>query len=542
MAHARVARGGAQRRVARAWYSCLVSARGGVRLAELLGGLSIAEDVVNGFPHGKVVRTALLAAELARAAGLGAPIVRDALYTTLLRFLGCTGFAHEEASLYGAGDDHSVRNVMAFVDVTDPFHAVSTVGARIGVGASPAARAAAIARLLGDGVAADRHARAQCDQSRHLAQWIGASEPVVAALGFICERFDGRGSPEGAAGEAIPIATRLYHVADVAELALDRVGRAHVAEVLARRAGGALDPALCRVLLGELDRLLDLLEGPDAFARYLAAEPAPHALADEDTLDRVTEALGRFVDVKSVFFVGHSDGVARLAEGAARELGLRPGATRSLVRAAHLHDLGRLSVPNRVWDKPGALSFAEREQVRLHAYYTDRILAQTPALRAEARIASAAHERLDGHGYHRALEAAGLSPEARLLAAADAAHAMRERRPHREPLEAARVKDELSAEARRGALDATAVEAVIAALAAPSDRPRRTLRSRASLSERELEVLRLVAAGKTNKEIAVILDLSAKTVQHHVAHVYAKIGVYSRAGATLYVIEQGLSG
>jgi HD-GYP domain-containing protein (c-di-GMP phosphodiesterase class II) len=422
------------------------------------------------------------------------------------------------------------------------LHAVATVGARVGAGASPAARAAAIARLLGDGVAAKQHAQAQCDQSRHLAQWIGASEAVVAALAFICERFDGRGSPEGAAGEAIPIATRLYHVADVAELALDRVGRAQVGDVLARRAGGALDPGLCRVLLRELDRLLDALEGPDVFARYLAAEPEPHELADEDRLDRITEALGRFVDVKSVFFAGHSDGVARLAEGAAHELGLRAPVTRSLVRAAHLHDLGRLSVPNRVWDKPGPLGFAEREQVRLHAYYTDRILAQTPALRTEARIASSAHERLDGRGYHRALEAAGLSPEARLLAVADVAQAMRERRPHREALEVARLKGELSALARRGALDAASVDAVIAVIEAPSDRPRRTLRARASLSERELEVLRLVAAGKTNKEIAVILDLSAKTVQHHVAHVYAKIGVYSRAGATLYVIEQGLSG
>lgn len=519
-----------------------MSTRGGVRLAELLGGLSIAEDVVNGFPHGKVVRTALLAAELARAAGLGDAIVRDALYTTLLRFLGCTGFAHEEASLYGAGNDHSVRNVMAFVDVADPLHAVSTIGARVGVGASAAERAAAIGRLLGDGVAAHRHARAQCDQSRHLAQWIGASEAIVAALAYICERFDGRGDPEGAAGEAIPLPMRLFHVADTTELALDRVGRAHVAELVERRSGGALDPALCRVVLAELDRLLDLLEGPDVFARFLEAEPAPHAMADEDTLDRVTEALGRFVDVKSVYFVGHSDGVARLAESAARELGLRAGPTRALVRAAHLHDLGRLSVPNRVWDKPGPLGFAEREQVRLHAYYTDRILAQTPALRAEARIASAAHERLDGRGYHRSLEGSGLSPEARVLAVADAAHAMRERRPHREPLEGSRVKDALLAEVRAGALDATAAEAVIAALAEPGDRPRRTLRARAALSERELEVLRLVASGKTNKEIAVILDLSAKTVQHHVAHAYAKIGVYSRAGATLYVIEQGLTG
>lgn len=246
--------------------------------------------------------------------------------------------------------------------------------------------------------------------------------------------------------------------------------------------------------------------------------------------------------MKSTFFASHSGGVARLAQAAAAEAGLRPGATRTLTRAAHLHDLGRLAIANRVWDRRGPLPFSEREQVRLHAYYTDRILARTPALRSEARLAAAAHERLDGRGYHRSLEATGLAPEARLLAAADAAHAMREARPHREALPPERVRDELRREVRAGALDAAAVDAVIAALGASDGGSRKRPRLRASLSDRELEVLRLVAAGKTNKEIAVVLGLSAKTVQHHVAHVYEKIGVYSRAGATLYVIEQGLAG
>ncbi len=514
-----------------------------VRLLELLGGLSIAQDVVNGFPHGKVVRTALLAAELARAAGESEETARDALYTTLLRFLGCTGFAHEEASLYGAGDDRSVRNVMAFVDPADPAHALRTITERIGLGAPAAARAAGIARLLGDGVAPHLHANAQCDQSRHLAQWIGASERVVAALAFICERWDGRGEPANVAGESIALAMRLYHVADVAELALDRAGRDAVTTLVERRAGGALDPRLAAVLVRESERLLDLIEGPEVFERFLAAEPAPHAIADAETLDRVAEALGRFVDVKSVFTAGHSAGVASLAARAADELGLGAPATRSLARAAHLHDLGRVSVANRVWDRPSRLSIADMEQVRLHAYYTDRILARCGALRDEARLAAAAHERLDGRGYHRGVEGPSLPLAARVLAAADAAHAMSERRPHRAALAAPRVLDELRREVRGGGLDAAAVDAVAAVLGTKAAvRTSRRSGPRARLSDRELEVLRLVAAGKTNKEIAAILGLSPKTVQHHVAHVYEKIGVYSRAGATLYVIEHGLTG
>lgn len=507
-----------------------------VRLAELLGGLSLACDVVNGFPHGKVVRTALVAAELARAAGESDEVVRDALYVTLLRFLGCTGFAHEEASIYGAGDDLGVRNVMAFVDAADPVRAVAAIGARVARHARVAARARAVGRLLGDGVAAHRHARAQCDTSIALARTLGASERIVAALSFVCERWDGRGEPARAEGEALAISIRIFHVADVAELAHHRLGRDAMASEVKRRAGGHLDPRLAAVLAREHARFAALLEAHDVLARFLAAEPAPHAVANEDTIDDVARALGRFVDLKSVHTLAHSSGVARLAGRAARELGLSDPAARELVRAGHLHDLGRLSVPNRIWDRPGPLDFADLERVRLHGYYTERILARAPGLRTASRIATAAHERLDGSGYHRALDGAGLSREARLLAVCDAAHAMSEARAHRGPRSRDAIARELQLDVRRGALDATAVEATLAALGVEREAPRAT-----PLSERELEVLRLVAVGKTNREIATILGISQKTVQHHVAHAYEKIGVYSRAGAALWVVENGLA-
>ncbi len=507
-----------------------------VRLAELLGGLSVACDVANGFPHGKVVRTAALAATLARAAGHGEDEAREALYVSVLRYLGCTAFAHEEATLYGAGDDHSVRTTMAFVDPGDPLGAVSMIARGVARTAPLTARAAAIARLLGDGVAAHAHAHAQCDQARHLAHSIGASPQTVAALAHICERWDGRGEPAHAGGEALALSMRLYHVADIAELALDRVGRSEAPAVVRRRAGGALDPELAEVFLRDASAYFDLLESPDVFARFLDAEPAPHAVVDADAVYRSAEALGRFFDIKTVHTTSHSRGVAALASRAASAMGLGAAPTTHLVRAAHLHDLGRLSVPNHIWDRPGPLPFADRERVRLHAYYTERILARVPALDEAARIASAAHERLDGRGYHRSLDGAAAPREARILAACDAAHAMTERRAHREALSAARVADELRAEARAKRLDAGVVDAVVSVLdGAPA------ARRKTALTERELEVLRLVAAGKTNKEIAVILGLSAKTVQHHVAHAYEKIGVYSRAGATLYVIENGLA-
>jgi DNA-binding NarL/FixJ family response regulator len=163
---------------------------------------------------------------------------------------------------------------------------------------------------------------------------------------------------------------------------------------------------------------------------------------------------------------------------------------------------------------------------------------QSPPLRAAAHLASAAHERIDASGYHRSLPGPASSRAARVLAAADAAHAMSEERPHRPARTASDLERELVADQRAGRLDRDAVAAVLAALGVSRKaEPTRT----SGLSERELEVLRLVARGKTNREIATLLGISAKTVQHHVAHVYDKLGLYSRAGAAVYVMEHGLA-
>jgi HD-GYP domain-containing protein (c-di-GMP phosphodiesterase class II) len=144
-------------------------------------------------------------------------------------------------------------------------------------------------------------------------------------------------------------------------------------------------------------------------------------------LERALCAAADFADLKSPYTIGHSRGVADLVAGAAGT-----GAdARALGAAALVHDLGRVGVSAALWAKPGALTRAEWERVRLHPYTTERVLDRADSLRALARLAGAHHERLDGSGYHRAVPAAVLSREARLLAAADALHALTEPRPHR---------------------------------------------------------------------------------------------------------------
>jgi HD-GYP domain-containing protein (c-di-GMP phosphodiesterase class II) len=191
-----------------------------------------------------------------------------------------------------------------------------------------------------------------------------------------------------------------------------------------------------------------------------------------------------------------------------------------------------------VWTKPGPLTEREWEQVRLHPYYTERILARPPALATLGALAALHHERLDGSGYHRRLPASLLSPAARLLAAADVYQALLEPRPHRPARTPAAAAAELERAAQAGGLDPDAVRCVLAAAGQPVQkaRPPRP----AQLTERELEVLRLIARGHSIKQIAQQLTISPKTVDTHIQHIYEKIGVSTRSGATLFAVEHNV--
>jgi DNA-binding NarL/FixJ family response regulator len=178
----------------------------------------------------------------------------------------------------------------------------------------------------------------------------------------------------------------------------------------------------------------------------------------------------------------------------------------------------------------------EWERVRLHSYWTERILTRCPALQRLAPLAAAHHERLDGSGYHRGARGIELSAAARLLAAADVFAAMTEARPHREACSREVAARQLEDEMQAGRLDAVAVGAVVEA----AGLPRRRTAWPKDLTDREVEVLRFLARGLSNREIAEALVLSPRTVQHHLASVYDKISLRTRAGAAVFAIENGL--
>jgi HD-GYP domain-containing protein (c-di-GMP phosphodiesterase class II) len=316
------------------------------------------------------------------------------------------------------------------------------------------------------------------------------------------------------------------------------MGGVEAAKELAReRRGEQFDPSLADLIEAEGGVILSGLDTVATWDAVIEAEPALAVVLSGERFDAALLAIATFVDLKSPYFLGHARAVSELAAEAGARLGLAEEEVRLLRRAGLVHDLGRLGISNAIWDKRGPLGAGEWERVRLHPYLTERMLRQSQALAPLAGIAVQHRERLDGSGYPRGISGAGISRPARILAAADAYQAMREPRPHRPPRSAEDAAAELRADVKAGRHDAEAGEAV---LGAAGHRVARRREGTAGLTPREIEVLRLLARGLSNKEIAERLVISPKTVGNHVEHIYSKINASTRAGAGLFAMQRGL--
>jgi HD-GYP domain-containing protein (c-di-GMP phosphodiesterase class II) len=510
-------------------------ARSHVRLAELVAALSLGVDLGFGQPMEHVLRQCLIALRLAEQIGLDDDERAVVYYTALLVNVGCHTDAHEQAKWFGddiafkSGKyDHEFRSVGGAVAALKQLGAGRPLLHRFRLGLEFAISGhhdfegmivhhAAMARLLGEE--------------------LDLPQEVLDALGAAYETWDGRGWPGLRAGVEIPVAARLAQIAEFVEVA-HRVGGVDEAEALARaRSGSQFDPSLADLVAKEGAMLLAELDFVEAWDAVIDAEPALGVVLEGEKIDAALLAIANFVDLKSPYTLGHAAAVSELAASAARVLGLDLDEEEKLRRAGLIHDLGRLGVSNAIWDKPGPLGQGEWERVRLHPYLTERMLQFSSSLAPLGAIAVQHRERLDGSGYPRGLAGAAISRPARILGAADAYQAMREPRPYRSALEPDDAAAELRADVKAGRLDADAVEAV---LGAAGHRVSRRRAGPAGLTPREIEVLRLLARGLSNKQIAASLVIAPKTVGNHVEHIYTKTGAANRAGAGLFAMQHGL--
>ena len=377
-----------------------------------------------------------------------------------------------------------------------------------------------------------------CEVGDMLLERLDFGPDVRAALRCTFESWNGKGHPNHVQGEANPLPMRIVHVTHDME-ALDRhFSPERALEAAQERRGETYDPTVADVFLAHGRDWFARLAEIEPWDAVLALEPEPHRLLAGAELDDALTVVADFIDIKSPFWGGHSRRCAKLAADAATVLGLGEEEVTTLRRAALVHDFGTTAVPNSIWDNPGPLTRSEFDRVELHPMLTEQMLRRSPALAVLNPVACAHHERCDGSGYHRRVPATD-NLGACVLAATEVYVGLTGERADRPPSS----PDEAAADLRRleseGVLEPRASRAVLVAAGhgEPTAATGKRQQNPGGLTRREVEVLRLTARGLTTREVAERLVISPKTADHHIQHIYGKIGVSTRAAAALWAIQ-----
>jgi HD-GYP domain-containing protein (c-di-GMP phosphodiesterase class II) len=508
----------------------------GVKLPELVAAFSLASDLGLGQPLEHVLRSWRIATRLGDHLGVE-PDQRGALYyVATLAWVGCVADTPEVAAWFG--DDIEFRRGYYTVDLAG-LPMLGFMLRHVGTGNPALYRLRLGAKLVvtgGKGI--QQGLMSHCLTTARMAERFGLDDDQVCRpLQQVFARWDGKGVPQGVGGEDIGLPMRLFHLADMVEVHHRTGGPEAAVQVARAKRGKHFDPTVVDVFCHVAAEVLgDPTEEHD-WTALIASDLALQRRLTESELDAALEAIADFTDLRSAPRSGHSRAVADLAERAASELGLPATDVSALRRAALLHDIGMHSVPSSILDKPSPLSATEAERLRMHPYYTQRMLARPEALARLGAIASLACERRDGSGYHRGLSGPTIPVTARVLAAACALRAMTEPRAYRPALSPRQATDQLYADVRAGRFDPAAVDAV---LAATGQRRGKRRSGPAGLTPREIEVLSLIARGASTRQVAQRLFITPKTAETHIERIYSKIGASTRSTATLFAMQQGL--
>jgi len=512
-----------------------------LRLGEFVATLALAQDNAFGQPLESQLRSCLLATWMCEAAGFAENVRETAYWVALLRYIGCTGHAHEVATVFG--DEIAIRAQTLVHDAANPAEVMRDVIAFATAGRSPEEREE-IVRVIQQTARewAVHNFASGCEVADMLVQRLDFGPAVREALRFTFERWNGNGYPAHARGESIPLPMRVVHLSHDME-AIGRIfSPAKALDAARERRNRTYDPALADLFLQHGAAWFARLEKTEPWDAVLDLEPKPHRTIDGPELDDALAVAADFIDLKSPYMSGHSRRCAWLAADAAQLLGFSADAVATIGRAALVHDFGTTAVPNSIWDKPGPLTRAEFDRVELHPMLTEQMLRRSPALAALNPVACAHHEKSDGSGYHKRVRADAVDPGACVLVAVEIYVGMTTERADREALSADDAAVALRQLASRGVTEPRASRAVLVAAGHGEPRARTVTRARlpGGLTRREAGVLHLAARGLTTQQIADRLSISAKTADHHIQHIYRKIGVSTRAAAALWATQHAV--
>lgn len=443
-------------------------------LPEVLSALSFALDLTEGATPGHALRSCLLGMRLANELSLPPERMADLYYALLLKDVGCSSNAARLCQIIGGGDERTVKAGAKLEDWTQPsrprLSTLRLLWENVLPEASPLRRAAGILQIgLNQHRNNEEMISLRCDRGARIVRKLGLSEVAAEAVRGLDEHWDGRGYPERRIGSYIPPEARILAVAQHLDAFASAQGADKAMLVLRERSGRWFDPELVKIAEA-LHRQRSLwnsaLPGTSENVTHEAAlDLAPgtiEKLAAAD-IDLICEAFSDVVDAKSSFTFRHSLGVTDAAVAIAKEFGLDPERAKLVQRAALLHDLGKLRVPNSILDKPGKLDAQEWTVVQEHPRLTREILWRIGPFGELAAIAGSHHEKLDGTGYPNRLKAEQLSLEARIIAVADVYGALAEDRPYRRGLAPEQIVEIMSREVPRK-LDPDCFEALISSV------------------------------------------------------------------------------
>jgi HD-GYP domain-containing protein (c-di-GMP phosphodiesterase class II) len=408
-----------------------------VRVSDVLSALSFALDLTEGQPMGHALRACLIGMHLGDTLRLSITEQRDLYYALLLKDAGCSSNSARVFELFG-GDDRIAKHDLMRVDWANYFKAARYAMAHASPGASWFERMRRVASLAKAGEkAAIELIETRCVRGADIVERLGFGHRAAEAVRNLDEHWDGGGHPRGLSGSEIPLLSRILCVAQTLEAFAVIDGPRGALALVKRRSGRWFDPMLIDACAGLEELLATWCTLDETGLREAVRDREPGGaalLAGPGTLDRIAHGFADVVDAKSPFTSQHSRRMTDVSVQIADELGMTPGSRAALKRAALLHDIGKLSVPNSILDKPGPLNAAEWEVVRMHPYYTLRILTHIRGFDALAQTAAAHHERIDGTGYFRGLSGDQISRESRILATADVYDALTTARPYRPAL------------------------------------------------------------------------------------------------------------
>jgi HD-GYP domain-containing protein (c-di-GMP phosphodiesterase class II)/DNA-binding CsgD family transcriptional regulator len=511
-----------------------------LRLGELVATLALAQDNAFGQPFDSQLRSCLLAVAMCEEAGFDEELRRTAYWVALLRYVGCTGHAHEVASVFG--DDIAILADTLVMDAADPADVGRTMVGAATAGHPPEEHPEIVRALLaGAHDWAVHNFATGCEVGDMLIQRLDLGPDVRQAFGFTYERWNGNGYPTHAKGEQIPLAMRIVHLTHDMEAISRRSSPAEAIAAARVRRDRTYDPEVADLFVAHGSRWFERVAAMDPWEAVLELEPEPRRTLEGAALDAALTVAADFIDLKSPYRAGHSRRCAQLGADAASAYGATEQEIVALRRAALLHEFGTTAIPNSILDKRASLTRAEFDRVQLHPMLTEQMLGRSPAFAVLNPVAAAHHEKADGSGYHKGLRADATDRVGRMLAAIDVYVGLTTERSDRPAFSAEAAATELRDMVSRGVFEASIVDAVLTAgghQRATVATPRTP--APGGLSRREVEVLRLAARGLTTREIADRLYISPKTADHHIQHVYTKINVSTRAAAALWAMEHEL--